>query len=115
MQAKDLLFRQANHLSPGVLSNLRALDGAAAQRDAQRHDSQDQVRRTGLSSTTAGSVGFFGAKGLAELSGITGLGGFSTNRLKQISRSLSSFKKRQSFTTPAGPDFGLVRGDTIAS
>ena len=62
-----------------------------------------------------GLAEFFGAKGLAEFSGATGLAGFSTNRLKQISLSSSSFKKRQSLTTSAGPGFGLVRGRRIAS
>jgi hypothetical protein len=48
-----------------------------------------------------GSTGFgaadvaFGATGLADFSGATGLAGLSINRLKQISLSFSSFKKRQ--------------------
>jgi hypothetical protein len=62
-----------------------------------------------------GLADFSGTTGLTEFSGATGLAGFSTNRLKQISLSSSSFKKRQSLTTSAGPGFGLVRGGTIAS
>src|SRR5712672_3346350 len=68
-----------------------------------------------------GSTGFgaadlaSGAAGLAEFSGASGLAESSTNRLKQISLSSSSFKKRQSLTTSAGPGFRLVRGGTIAS
>jgi hypothetical protein len=49
---------------------------------------------------SVGSTGFgaadvaFGATGSACFSGATGLAGSSTNRLKQISLSFSSFKKR---------------------
>jgi len=45
----------------------------------------------------------------------TGLSGISTNRLKQISLSSSSFKKRQSLTLSTDSGFGLVRGGTISS
>jgi hypothetical protein len=62
-----------------------------------------------------GLAEFFGANGLARFSGATGLAESSTNWLKQISLSSSSFKKRQSLTTSAGPGFRLVRGGTIAS
>jgi len=72
---------------------------------------------TGLAefSGAKGLAEFFGANGLARFSGATGLAESSTNRLKQISLSSSSFKKRQSLTTSAGPGFRLVRGGTIAS
>jgi len=46
-----------------------------------------------LASGATGLTEFFGAKGLAGFSGATGLAGFSTNRLKQINLSSSSFKK----------------------
>src|SRR5882724_5631963 len=68
-----------------------------------------------LASGATGLAEFFGAKGLAGFSGATRSAGVSTNRLKQISLSSSSFKKRQSLTTSAGPGFRLVRGGTIAS
>ena len=68
-----------------------------------------------LASGATGLTEFFGAKGLAGFSGATGLAGFSTNRLKQINLSSSSFKKRQSLTTSAVCGFGLGRGGTIAS
>jgi len=59
-----------------------------------------------------GSTGF-GAAGVAF--GASGFAGFSANWLKQVSRSFSSFEKRQSVTTLAGTAFGLVCGGRIAS
>src|SRR5205823_3591803 len=54
--------------------------------------------------------------GAAEIAfAATGLSGISTNRLKQISLSSSSFKKRQSLTLSTDSGFGLVRGGAISS
>ena len=50
-----------------------------------------------------------------EQFGTTGFAGFSANWLKQVSRSFSSFEKRQSVTTLAGTGSGLVCGGRIAS
>jgi hypothetical protein len=53
--------------------------------------------------------------GFGAITRPVGLTGRSTNRLKQISRSSSSFKKRQSVTTFAGGGFSFGSGGTIAS
>jgi len=56
--------------------------------------------------TSVGSTGF-GAAGAADVAfGATGFAGFSANWLKQVSRSFSSFEKRQSVTTLAGTALG---------
>jgi hypothetical protein len=65
--------------------------------------------------TSVGSTGF-GAAGAADVAfGATGFAGFSANWLKQVSRSFSSFEKRQSVTTLAGTGIGLACGGRIAS
>jgi hypothetical protein len=54
--------------------------------------------------TTAVGSTCFGAADVAF--GVAGLAGFSANWLKQITRSFSSFEKRQSVTTLAGSGIG---------